>query len=104
MAESPYLNISFGLEILHAIGDFHIKGHVKDCYPQYSLRFIEGAGLINGKIMETLWSMLNDVSQSTWGATLAHQQEILNSNMNHSNWKKLLAIGEFILWSWNCNN
>jgi hypothetical protein len=54
--------------------------------------------------METLWSMLNDVSQSTWGATLAHQQEILNSNMNHSNWKKLLAIGEFILWSWNCNN
>ena len=65
MAESPYLNISFGLEILHAIGDFHIKGHVKDCYPQYSLRFIEGAGLINGKIMETLWSMLNDVSQST---------------------------------------
>lgn len=80
--------------ILKAIGDFHVKGHVKGCTPQYGLTFTEGIGIIDGEIMETLWSVLNESSRSTRGATLAHRAEILDDHMNHSNWKKLVGNGK----------
>lgn len=91
---SPHLEIPTGVEFLKAIGDFHVKGHVKKCFPRFSLSFIKGAGVIDGEILETLWSELNQSSRSTRGATLAHRSEILDDHMNHSNWKKMLRIGE----------
>jgi len=91
---SPYLDVPAGLELMKGIGDFHVKGHVKRCFPRFGLSFIKGAGVIDGEILETLWSELNKVSGSTRGATLAHRSEILDDHMNHSNWKKTLRIGE----------
>jgi hypothetical protein len=93
VTESPFLSVPPGLKIYRGIGDFHIKGHVRECFPRYGLVFIEGAGVIDGEIVETLWSVLNEVSPSTRGATLAHRTEILDDHMNHSNWKKLTRIG-----------
>jgi hypothetical protein len=93
LKESPFLEIPEGLEILKAIGDFHVKGHVKDCLTRFGLAFIDGVGIIDGEILETLWSVLNESSRSTRGATLAHRAEILDDHMNHSNWKKLVGIG-----------
>ena len=87
---SLHLEIPQGVEFIKAIGDFHVKGHVKTCFPCYSLSYIQGAGVIDGEILETLWSELNQSSRSTRGATLAHQLEILDDYMNHSNWKKML--------------
>lgn len=49
--------------------------------------------MIDGEILETLWSVLNESSRSTRGATLAHRGEILDDHMNHSNWKKVVGIG-----------
>ena len=92
--ESPYLEVPEGLEILKAIGDFHVKGHVKDCLTRFGLAFIDGVGIIDGEVLETLWSVLNESSRSTRGATLAHRAEILDDHMNHSNWKKLVGIGK----------
>src|ERR1700733_12202876 len=91
---SPYLDVPAGLELMKGIGDFHVKGHVKWCFPRFGLSFIKGAGVIDGEILETLWSELNKVSGSTRGATLAHRTEILDDHMNHSNWKKLVGICE----------
>ena len=91
---SPHLEIRSSVEVLKAIGDFHVKGHVKKCFPHFSLSFIKGAGVIDGEILETLWSELNQSSRSTRGATLAHRSEILDDHMNHSNWKKMLRIGK----------
>jgi hypothetical protein len=93
VAESPFLSVPPGLKIYRGIGDFHVKGHVHECFPRYGLVFIEGAGVIDGEIVETLWSVLNEISPSTRGATLAHRTEILDDHMNHSNWKKLTQIG-----------
>jgi hypothetical protein len=94
LQESEYLELSPGLVILKAIGDFHIKGHVKPCTPRFGLTFHEGVGIIDREIIETLWSVLNQTSRSTRGATLAHRTEILDDHMNHSNWKKLVGMCE----------
>jgi Kyakuja-Dileera-Zisupton transposase len=92
--ESPYLEVPEGLEILKAIGDFHVKGHMKDCLTRFGLAFIDGVGIIDGEVLETLWSVLNESSRSTRAATLAHRAEILDDHMNHSNWKKLVGTGK----------
>jgi Kyakuja-Dileera-Zisupton transposase len=93
---SPYLSIPEGMTISGGIGDFHVKGHVNECFARHSLLFIEGTGVVDGEILETLWSVLNEMSQSAKGLTLAHWNEILDDHMNHSNWKKLIGMGEFI--------
>jgi hypothetical protein len=90
---SPYLSIPEGLELLGGIGDFHVKGHVIDCFARFTLQFIIGAGIIDGEILETLWAVLNETSRSAKGSTLAHRSEILDDHMNHSNWKKLIGMG-----------
>lgn len=94
VAHSEYLSLPDGLELLNGIGDFHIRGHVPACFPRYALMFIEGAGVIDGEVVETLWSVLNETSRSSRGATLAHRNEILDDHMNHSNWKKVIRIGK----------
>ena len=93
VADSPFLHLENDLEILKGIGDFHVKGHIKECLARFGLNFIDGVGIIDGEILETLWSVLNESSWSTCGATLAHRAEILDDHMNHSNWKKLVGIG-----------
>jgi hypothetical protein len=91
--ESPYLRVPPGMKIYRGIGDFHVKGHIHECFPRYGLVFVEGAGVIDGEVVETLWSVMNKVSPSTRSATLAHRTEVLDDHMNNSNWKKLIAMG-----------
>jgi Kyakuja-Dileera-Zisupton transposase len=90
---SPYLSIPRDMKLLGGIGDFHVKGHVIDCFARFTLLFIIGSGIIDGEILETLWSILNETSRSAKGSTLAHRSEILDDHMNHSNWKKLIGMG-----------
>ncbi|KAG1871356.1 hypothetical protein DFJ58DRAFT_713869 [Suillus subalutaceus] len=49
IANSPVLDICQELEIIPGIGS---------CYVRYASNFIEGAGRIDGEIMETLWALL----------------------------------------------
>jgi hypothetical protein len=76
---SDFLEVSSSLEIFRGISDLHVKGHVKGCLTSYKLTYIEDAGIIDGEILEKLWSVLNESSRSTQGATLAHRGEILFS-------------------------
>src|SRR6266404_4201472 len=61
--------------------------------PRFSPSYIPGAKQVDGEIIETLWAPLNDISRSLRGMTLFHRQEVLDSHMNHSNWKKMVRIG-----------
>ncbi|TFK59289.1 hypothetical protein BDN72DRAFT_734315, partial [Pluteus cervinus] len=80
-------------KVLHqGIGTFHVRGHVARCFHRYALSYIQGAGMIDGEILETLWSVLNHISPCTRGASEAHRDEILDDHMNHSNWKKLVRM------------
>ena len=68
---SPPLNRCFAqlqhLKYLCGIGLFHVHGHQATCFPRYSPDFIHGVGQVDGEVVETLWSQLNDVSRSCRG-------------------------------------
>lgn len=53
-ANSPMLRIPPNLSISRGIGQFHVHGHVTECFPRYSVNFIQGAGNQDGEIIETL--------------------------------------------------
>ena len=50
--------------------------------------------MVDGEILETLWSTLNHISPSMRTASLAHRTEVLDDHMNDSNWKKTVSIGK----------
>ncbi|KAF9222835.1 hypothetical protein BS17DRAFT_665553, partial [Gyrodon lividus] len=57
--EGAYLQVPDGMDIVAAVGKFHLSAHKLECYPQFSLNFMEGAGHMDGKILETLWAPLS---------------------------------------------
>jgi Kyakuja-Dileera-Zisupton transposase len=56
--------------------------------------FLEGAGHIDGEILETLWASFNEILPSARSMTLAHCQKLYDDHMRDSNWKKLVGMGE----------
>ena len=92
--KSPGLSLPSSLELRTGIGLFHIHGHQDSCLPRYSPSYIRGARQVDGEIIETLWAPLNNISRSIRGMSLVHRQEVLDAHMNHSNWKKMVRIGE----------
>jgi Kyakuja-Dileera-Zisupton transposase len=93
VAASDYLSLREDLEVIPAIGKFHLGAHSKDCFALFSLNFVQGAGQLDGEILETLWSSLDKVAGYTRGMSQAHRQEVLDDFMNDSNWKKLTKSG-----------
>lgn len=90
---SDALRFPEGLVLSPGIGLFHVHGHQDRCFIRFSPSFIEGAGLVDGEILETLWSLLNKVAGSTRGMGTSHRKEVLDRHMNDSNWKKLINMG-----------
>ena len=84
------------LEITGAIGKWHLAAHIAECFPRFSLNFVEGAGEVDGEILETLWLGLDEVSGLTQAMSIAHHQEVLDEYMNYSNWTKIIWIGRNI--------
>lgn len=93
---NPHLHFPSGVEILRAIGLFHVHGHIDSCYSRYAPSFIEGAGQVDGEILETLWAVLNLIHSSIRRMSTAHRREVLDDHMNDSNWKKLIGMGKRI--------
>ena len=93
MSESEFLELWESLEITLAVGKWHLAAHIAECFYKFSLNFVEGAGEVEGEIMETLWSVLDEVAGLTQGMSLAHRQEVLDDYMNDSNWRKITWIG-----------
>ena len=98
---SPHLAKCFEreneLKMLKGIGLFHVHGHQQSCFPRFSPDFIQGAGQVDGEVIETLWAILNDVSRCCRGMTAAHRQEVIDDHMNDSNWVKMTRLGEQII-------
>ena len=92
--KSPHLHMPSGLTILRSIGQFHVHGHVSQCFPRFSLNFMPGAGVQDGEIIETLWNKTNTVADSTRGMSAAHRREVIDDHMNDSNWMKVTRISE----------
>ena len=84
-----------GLNMLWAVGKFHLAAHKEDCYASYSLNHIEGAGQVDGETMEPLWSRLNAIF--TMGRAMSHagRQELTDSGFSHETFKKIAAMRQF---------
>ncbi|KIK75025.1 hypothetical protein PAXRUDRAFT_174068, partial [Paxillus rubicundulus Ve08.2h10] len=82
-----------GMDIVAAIGKFHLSAHKLECYHRFSLNFMEGAGQMDWEILETLWAPLNKIPPSARAMSAAHRQELYDDHILHSNWKKMTAIG-----------
>jgi len=91
---SEYLDFPLGMELVPAVGKWHLGAHVVECFPKYSLNFIKGVGQVDGEILETLWSMTNKVAGTTRAMGKSHRTEVLDDNMHDSNQKKWIGIGE----------
>lgn len=93
---SNFLEVPPGIEITPAVGKWHLGAHVVDCFPKFSLNFIQEIGQVDGEILETLWSATNKVAGTTRAMGKSHRSEVLDENMYDSNWKKWVGIGECI--------
>ncbi|KAI6026219.1 hypothetical protein BKA83DRAFT_4585299 [Pisolithus microcarpus] len=91
---SDVLQIPPSMKITAGIGMWHVHGHKKECYTRYLPLFIKGSGWVDGEIIETLWSTLNIVSASTRGMTSPHRQELLDFQMNDSNFMKMIRMAD----------
>ncbi|KAI6156685.1 hypothetical protein BKA82DRAFT_4345750 [Pisolithus tinctorius] len=92
VGRSELIDILSSLRIIPGIGIWHVHGHKKECYARYAPLFIKGAGWVDGEIIETLWSVLNVASTSARGMTSPHCQELLDFQMNDSNFMKMIQI------------
>ena len=81
------------INIKRGIGSFHVHGHRRDCLARYGFCFCEGSGAIEGEMVETIWSYLNQISAAATAMTPWHRYEVLNDAFGRWNKKKLLGIG-----------
>ena len=88
-----FLSLPENIIIKPGVGLFHVHGHIKECHARYAPTFIRGAGMVDGEVVETLWSSLNHTASSARAMSWSHRQEYLDSHMGDSNWKKLTRIG-----------
>ncbi|KAG1728929.1 hypothetical protein EDB19DRAFT_1832616 [Suillus lakei] len=58
----------------------------------WTFRRVNGAGQVDGEILETLWASFNKISPTAHSMSQYHQQEILDDHMWDSNWKKLVGL------------
>jgi hypothetical protein len=83
-------------EFLAGVGIWHVHGHVRDCYYRYCPLFLPGVGVVDGEIVETIWSVLNRVARTTRHMSLHHRQEVINSHINYLNYHKMLGAGKLV--------
>lgn len=91
--EQSGLSLPDTLTIIKAIGLWHVHGHKEECLYRFATTYIPGVGMVDGEILETLWSLLNRTSRSCRGMTTAHRAEVLDDHMGDSNWKKTINMG-----------
>ena len=81
------------MDITGAVGKWHLTTHILECFPKFSLNFVDSAGQVEGKILETLWSRMDEVAGLAQSMSIAHHQETVDENMNDNNWQKIIRIG-----------
>jgi hypothetical protein len=91
------------MEVTGAVGKWHLAAHIPECFSKFSLNFVEGAGETDGEILETLWSVLDEVAGLTQAMSVAHRQEVLDAYMQDSNWRKIIRMGRELLLYRNVN-
>jgi hypothetical protein len=93
--QSRHLSIPQVMELLVAVGKFHLSAHIRECFALYSLNFMYGSGQVDGEILETLWSAFNLISAPARTMTMASRYQLYDDHMRDSNWRKIMGIGKY---------
>ena len=96
VSKSEFLALWDSMEITGAVRKWHLAAHIAECFPKFSLNFVEGAGEVEGEILETLWSVMDEVAGMAQAMLVAHHQEVIDAHMNNSNWRKMIRICRFL--------
>ena len=80
------------MDITGAVGKWHLAAYIPECFPKFSLNFVEGASQVEGEILEMLWSRMDEVAGLTQSVSIAHHQETVDENINNSIWQKIIWI------------
>ncbi|KIK76544.1 hypothetical protein PAXRUDRAFT_169615, partial [Paxillus rubicundulus Ve08.2h10] len=78
------LSMPPNMEIVPVVGKFYLSAHKLDCFLRFSLDFVQGAGHVDGEILETLWAPFNKISPTARSMSLAHRQEVYDDYMRYS--------------------
>ena len=54
VSESEFLELWDSMEITGAVGKWNLATHIAECFLKFTLNFMEGAGEVEGEILETL--------------------------------------------------
>jgi len=102
MLQSEFLDLYDSIEIIGAVGKWRLAAHIPESFPKFLLNFVEGAGEVEGEILETLWSRLDEVAGLKQVMSIAHHHEVLDEYMNDSNWWKMIQMGKHLLYMYCC--
>jgi len=97
--ESEFLNLYDCMEITGAVGKWHLAAHIPECFSKFTLNFMQGAAQVDGEILETLWSDLDEVAGLAQAMSISNHQETVDDHMNDSNWQKIVRIGKRLSYS-----
>ncbi|KAI0282948.1 hypothetical protein BC826DRAFT_1110445 [Russula brevipes] len=87
-------------ELLWGVGIWHVYAHVNRCFGRYAPIYLKDVSLVDGEILETLWSLLNQVLESCQTMSLASREEMINFHMNDINRKKNMEMIETLIQKW----
>ena len=96
ISKSEFLELSNAVEITGVVGKWHLMAHIWECFTKFTLNFIEGAGQVEGKILETLRSWMDEIARLAQSMSIAHHQETVDEHMNDNNWRKIIWMGRYL--------
>ncbi|KIN94246.1 hypothetical protein M404DRAFT_35256 [Pisolithus tinctorius Marx 270] len=97
VGNSTFIDIPNSMQIMPGIGIWHVHGHKQECYARHAPLFMQGAGWVDGEIIETLWSLLNVASTSARGMSSPHRQELLDFQMSDCNFMKMICMADSLI-------
>lgn len=68
----------------------HGSGHSK-----FSFNYLPRVGRTYGEGIESHWSFMNPIAQSTREMSLSSRQELMNDHWGCWNWRKIVSFGRF---------
>ena len=83
-------------EMMGGVGVWHIYGHIMECYGRWSTIYARHFGIVDGEILETLWSILNQILESCRGMSLANREEVISLYESDSNLRKIVNMGKYL--------
>lgn len=106
LERSPGLTLPSSFDrnkLLYAVGKFHLRAHVDNCFPRFTLNYLAGSAQIDGELMETAWSFIKPAISSTRSMSLQHRQEAIDHQIREYNWRKAISSGLHYFMGLNIN-